>query len=81
MARGLRLGLGLEQSDSPVSVTKSRLNALLSERLISLNSGGNSMSGIEPASDELTWKGVWCEVSKSISKHVRPRKEKVSELV
>ena len=31
------------------------MNAELRPRLIALNSGGNSMSGIEPASDELTW--------------------------
>ena len=55
-----------EQLASPTSVTKSRLNAELSERLISLNSGGNVRSGIEPASDELTWRGRggWCKVNK-----------------
>ena len=41
---------------SPISVTKSRLKAELRPRLIARNSGGNERSGIESASDELTWK-------------------------
>ena len=53
---------------SPVSVTKSRLNAPLNESLIRLNSGGKRMSGIEPARDEFTWKGVRCKMSSSVSK-------------
>ena len=53
---------------SPVSVTKSRLNAPLNESLIRRNSGGKRMSGIEPARDEFTWKGVWCKLSWSVSK-------------
>ena len=52
---------------APVSVTKSRLNAPLNESLIRLNSGGKRMSGIEPARDEFTWKGVWCKLSWSVS--------------
>ena len=49
-------------------MTKSRLNAPLNESLIRLNSGGKRMSGIEPARDEFTWKGVWCKLSWSVSK-------------